>query len=181
MAEKKTKAKGKAAPRKSHPRKVPLILQTREVEREDGSKVEVTVGQLIAMTVRAGAFRAEAARIAGISRTVIFNWTNRGEDALAIAMEQVAEAEDLKAEDVPEADRPYVDFVNALEEAEAQAEVWHVRNLKEHAKKDPKVSQWFLARRWPERWGAREHPDSSGGWTLADLERLVDEADQIEG
>lgn len=177
MADKKKPAKAKRQRRRQPPRKIPLILQTRTIETEGGNK-EVTVGELIAMTVRSGAFRAEAARIAGISRTVVFNWANRGEDALAAALEKVEHGDQLQVSHVPEAERPYVDFVNALEEAEAAAEVWHVRNLRRHAEKDPRVSQWFLARRWPERWGPREHPDSSGGYTLADLERLVDEAAQ---
>jgi hypothetical protein len=42
---------------------------------------------------------------------------------------------------------------------------------------DWRAAAWLLARKHPERWGVREHPDSgAGGMTLADLERLVDDA-----
>lgn len=178
MAKKKTttgKAGGKR--KRQPPRKIPLILQTKTVEVESGDKREVTFGQLVVLGVRSGGFRAEAAAAAGISRTTVFNWAKRGDDALALAQEHTEDGEQVKVEDVPEKDRPYVDFVNALEEAEAQAEQWHVRNLKTHAEKDPKVSQWFLARRWPDRWGVREAGDSgAGGWTLYDLEVAMDEA-----
>lgn len=181
MAErKKDKGKRKAPKqrRRQPPRKIPRILQTRMMKTEDGQE-EVTLGDLVVMAIKVGAFRAEAARAAGISRTSIFNWAQRGEDAIALAQEQQADPDEdveVTADDVPEKDRPYVDFVNALLEAEASSEVFHIRNIRRHSEKDWRASAWILARKWPERWGSREHPDSTGGYTLADIERLMDEA-----
>lgn len=167
--------KAKSKPKAKKP--TPLILQTRRVKTDDDEVKEVTVGELIVLAVRSGMFRAEAARAAGIGRTSIHNWEERGEDAIAAAQEHVAEDQQVGPDDVPEADRPYVEFTLALDEAEAEIEGWHIRNIKRHADKDWKASSWFLARKHPERWGAREHPDSGGGGpTLADLEQMVDEA-----
>lgn len=153
----------------------PLILQSRTFKTDEGSK-ELTVGELIVLAVRAGCFRAEAARNAGVGRTTIHNWEERGEDAIALAEEHVKEGQQVNPEDVPEEDRPYVQFALDLDQAEAEVELWHVRNIKGAAAKDWKASAWWLARKHPERWGVREHPDSGGGVTLADIERMVDEA-----
>lgn len=177
MAQKKPTRKGSGGKRKRQPsRKIPLILQTRILETEGGQE-EVTIGDLIVRACCLGAFRAEAAQAAGVSRTTVFNWQRRGEDAIAAAEEHIEDGEQVKVKDVPKSERPFVDFVYALEEGESSAELWHIRNILKHAEKDWHASSWFLARRWHERWGSREHPDSgAGGMTLADLERLVDDA-----
>lgn len=182
---KKTKAKKGAGTKRKPPKrkapkgKVPLILQPRKVKLESGEVKEVTVAEMIVLAVRAGMFRAEAARAAGIARTSIFNWEQRGEDAIALAQEHVDPDQQVTEQDVPEADRPYVAFAYQLEEAEAECEMWHVRNVKAHALKDFRASTWFLARRWPERWGTREAAGAgAGGATLADIEQMVDEAAQ---
>lgn len=171
---KKPKAKRR---RKQPPRKVPLILQRRTLELDDGEKVETTVGSLIVRACSLGSFRAEAAQAAGVTSRCIYNWLRRGEDAIAAAEEHIEDGEQVRPEDVPKSERPFVRFVHALEEAESSAELWHIRNILKHAEKDWHASSWFLARRWHERWGSREHPDSgAGGMTLADLERLADAA-----
>jgi hypothetical protein len=168
----KTKAKTKKEPKPP----TPLILQPRTVTTEDNEKREVTTGELIVLAVRSGLFRAEAARAARVSRTTIHNWEERGEDAIAAAQEHVEEGQQVTPADVPESERPYVEFALDLDQAEAEVEGWHVRNIKRHAEKDWKASSWWLARKHPERWGVREHPDNSGGVTVFDIERMVDEA-----
>lgn len=164
--------------RKRQPaRKVPLILHKRTITLGEGEKVETTVGDVIVRACKLGAYRSEAAAAAGISRPSIHNWQRRGEDAIAAAQEHVEDGEQVKPEDVPEADRPFVEFVYALEEAEATVEVSLVNVIRGHAAKDWKAAAWLLARKFPDRWGVREPSDSSaGGWNLADLERLMDEA-----
>src|SRR5213080_3668208 len=126
--------------------KTPLILKTRTLKTEEGSR-EVTTGQLVVLAARSGMFRAEAARAAGISRTTIHNWEERGEDAIAAAQEHLEEGHQVTPEDVPVSEQPYVAFALELEEAEAECEMWHVRNIKSHAVKDFRASTWFLARR----------------------------------
>jgi hypothetical protein len=171
--------KPKRKRRRQPPRKIPLILQTRTLTTEDG-KEEVTVGDLIVKACRLGAFRSEAAAAASVSRTTIHNWEQRGEDAIAAAQEHLEAGEQVTEADVPEADRPFVAFVNALNEAEASNEVSLVGVIRSHTGKDWRAAAWLLARKHPERWGVREHPESGAGGDLAELERLVDAAAEDE-
>ena len=140
-------------------------------------KVETTTGDVIVRAVKLGAYRSEAAAAAGVSRPCVNNWQRRGEEAVAVAQEHIEDGEQVKVEEVPEADRPFVSFLYALEEAEATVEVSLVNVIRGHAAKDWRAAAWLLARKFPDRWGVREPSDSSaGGWDLADLERLMDEA-----
>jgi len=177
MSTKKPPRKRKRQPA----RKVPLILHKRTITVE-GEKVETTVGDVVVRACRLGAYRSEAAAAAGISRPSIHNWQRRGEDAIAAAQEHIEDGEQVKPEEVPEADRPFVEFVYALEEAEANVEVTLVGIIRTASLKDWKAAAWLLARKFPDRWGVREPSDSSaGGYNLADLERLMDEAVADEG
>lgn len=46
----------------------------------------------------------------------------------------------------------------AVERAEAKAEEFHLKNIKDASKKNWFASTWFLERKHPERWAKREAP-----------------------
>jgi hypothetical protein len=181
MSTKKPKSSAKRKKRQP-PRKVPLILQPRTIQLPNEEKIETTVGDVIVRACKLGAYRSEAAAAAGVSRPCVNNWQRRGEDAIAAAQEHIDEGEQVKVEDVPDVEQPFVRFVYALEEAEATVEVRLVDTISRASAKDWRAAAWLLARKFPDRWGVREPSDSSaGGWNLADLERLMDEAAAEEG
>jgi hypothetical protein len=90
------------------PSKIDQVVRT----REDGTPV--TAADHLLDRIRLGAELQTACDSAGLSRATLHNWRLRGGRARAEAVEGVR----LKA-----ADRRLVEFVDALERAEAEAEV----------------------------------------------------------
>lgn len=176
----KPKGKRKRKPQRTHSRKVPLILQKRRVkeEQDDGTwiEVEVTVGELIVRAVKIGAYKAQAAEAAGVSEAVLYKWLNRGEDALALAVEKVEETEEITPQLIPEAERPYVEFVESLKTAEAGAEIWHLGNIRRHAQKQWTASAWYLERTKRDRYGRGERDGGNTVPTLFEMQMAVDAA-----
>lgn len=68
--------------------------------------------------------------IAGVSHTFFYEWMN---------------------DDVA--------FADMVKEAEAEAERWHVENIKRHAKDNWLPSAWMLERRNPKEWGKKDKLD----------------------
>lgn len=171
----KAKAKRKAPRKKQPPRKVPLILQTRTVRDEEEGETQITVGELIVRAIKIGAYKAQAAEAAGVRESTLYNWINRGEDALAVAQERVDDEAEVSIADVPEGDQPYVEFVESLKKAEASAEVWHLANIRKHASKNWTASAWYLERTKRDRYG-RDREQGSTVPSLVDMQAAVDAA-----
>ena len=85
----------------------------------------------------AGHYREIACKLAGIDRKTLLNWLKRGER---------------------EKTGLYRELYTAVEKAEADAEVYHLKNIETAAKKNWFASAWFLERKHPERWAKREAP-----------------------
>jgi len=105
------------------------------------SKLTPKVKQRIYQAIRAGNYKEVACMFAGISATTLRNWVNRGKAA--------TDAESDK-------DSIYYDFLNGLEEAEAEAEVRNVAIVQKAAEKQWQASAWMLERRHPNRWGRND-------------------------
>jgi transposase len=183
-AKAKAKAKGgsrKGRKQKQPPRRIPLILQPRTVEEENPEtgqteRKQITVGELIVRAVKIGAYKAQAAEAAGVRESTLYNWINRGEDALAVAQEKVDDETEVAVKDCPEADQPYVDFVESLKKAEASAEVWHLGNIRRHASRNWTASAWYLERTKRDRYGRGQDGGGSTVPSLVDLQAAVDAA-----
>jgi hypothetical protein len=172
----KAKPKRKRAPQKQPPRRIPLIEQERQVQGEGGKVETVTVAELIVRAIRVGAYKAQAAEAAGVRESTLYNWINRGEDALALAMEQVEEGDEVSASDVPDKDKAYVEFVESVKRAEASAEVWHLGNIRRHADKNWTASAWYLERTKRDRYGRVKEGGGSTVPSLVDMQAAVDAA-----
>lgn len=178
---KKAKPKRKRKPQRQPPRRIPLILQARTIRTEDEESgkttdEQVTVGDLIVRAVRIGAYKAQAAEAAGVSEAVLYKWINRGEDALALALERTEDEDDDYLVHVADKEKPYVEFVESLKKAEASAEVWHLNNIRGHAKKQWTASAWYLERTKRDRYGRGGAGEGSSVPTLIDLQAAVDAA-----
>jgi transposase len=86
----------------------------------------------ICQYVGEGNFRHIAARGAGVPLRTFWNWCKQGKK-------------------YPEG--IYGTLLQSLQEAEKSAEIAVVRAVMEAAKSDPKCGQWWLERKFPQRWG----------------------------
>lgn len=91
--------------------------------------------------LRAGNFRNVAAEWAGISDRVFREWMAKGEASRR---------------------GPFVDFRRRVLEAERAAEIRAVGLVMKAAEEDPKHAEWWLERKFPERWGRRDKMEVSG-------------------
>lgn len=105
------------------------------------SKLTPETATRIVDAIRAGCYAQVAAQAAGVGKTTYFDWRARGREARGM-------------EPVPRSERPYVDFVNQLEKAEADAELRLVVHVVAAAPKDWRAAIEVLRRRFPERWNA---------------------------
>ena len=87
---------------------------------------------LVHAAVRAGNYREVAAQAAGVPPRTFYRWCRRGREASA---------------------GPLREFWQALLEAERAAEMGAVALVMKRARKDARHAQWWLERKFPERWG----------------------------
>jgi transposase len=104
--------------------------------------------------IREGSYIEVAARSNGIAPKTFYEWMKRGE-----------------AEGAEEHDPEYHEFANAVRDAEAAGEAKAAKQILEQGKADAKHLQWWLERKYPERWGRREAVDvTSKGQPLRTIE-----------
>jgi transposase len=102
-----------------------------------GRKTKLTqeVAGKITSAVRAGNFLYTAAEFAGISKTTLFRWLQRGEtDTRGI----------------------YRSFRDALKQANAEADIRLGQIILNAAADSWQAAAWIRERRWPKRWGRRD-------------------------
>lgn len=95
----------------------------------------------IVAAIETGNYRDTACRAAGVSDRSLRNWCERGETG----------------------EEPYASFFDALQAAEAKAEMALLAQIKDAQAGTPGVSgadlwqsrAWVMERRWPKRWAAR--------------------------
>lgn len=91
----------------------------------------------ILTALRAGNYRRVACNYAGISHTTFSNWLNKAEH--------------------PDAPPEYIEFVAAVEKAEADAEVADLALIRRSAQEGQwQAAAWIRERKNPERWGRRD-------------------------
>ena len=118
------------------------------------TKLTSDVQEKIVQALGAGNYQEAAASFAGISKATFFAWLDRGR----IERTRLEEGEKpRKAESI------YLDFVDAVENARAQAQVRHVANItKAGADGTWQASAWWLERSYPQQWGRFNRTEISG-------------------
>jgi hypothetical protein len=91
--------------------------------------------------LRAGNYRDAAARAAGIAPSTLYSWLERGSN------EQLG---------------PYHEFAAAVQQAEAEAEVYAVAIIRRAMSDDWRAAATYLERRHPERWRRRSTTELTG-------------------
>ena len=103
----------------------------------------------LAARVLLGAFPWTAAQAEKIPNATFYRWLRLGRDALAAA----------DGGEVPEADRPYADLVQAIEVAEADLQAALLKTVRRHAERSPQAAIALLSKRFREEWGDRARID----------------------
>ncbi len=104
------------------PTKIDQIVGTRTIEHKDGSteEVNVTAADRILSALRTGNYFEQACAAAGVHKETAYGWLRRGAQAVARAAMLNLPVEEL---DLPPTDLRYVEFSDAVAQAEAQWEV----------------------------------------------------------
>lgn len=99
------------------------------------AKITREMVTVLCAALEEGHYREVACRLAGIDRKTLLNWLKRGSR---------------------EKNGLYRELFEAVERAEAKAEEFHLKNIKDASKKNWFASAWYLERKHPERWAKRE-------------------------
>jgi len=108
----------------------------------------------IVNAVKAGNYLETAAQYGGITAAGLHKWLKRGRDE----RERIENGEEAN-----ENESRYVEFVEAVENARAEAEVRAVALIQQAGQAGTwQASAWYLERSYPARWGRREKVEHSG-------------------
>jgi transposase len=113
------------------------------------TKLNDELREVIAGQLRAGNYIETAAAFAGVSKVTLYDWIRRGKREL-----QRVEANPRAK--VRKEEAPFVDFLNAVERAQAEAEAEDVDILRRAARDDWKAAAWRLERKFPDKWGRKD-------------------------
>ena len=102
------------------------------------TKLTPELQEKICGLIATGNWAVTACKASGVSTSTYYEWRARGER---------------------EEEGPYADFLAAVEEADATAEIAAVAVLETGMASDPKLALTLLARRFPERWGPHTEPE----------------------
>lgn len=111
------------------------------------TKLNAEIQKRITDTIRAGNYIETAAVFAGISKPALYDWLKRG------ARERARRA---KGEPANRAEGKFLRFSNAVEEAQAEAEIRDVFSITNAAKDNWQAAAWRLERKFPDRWGRKK-------------------------
>ena len=105
------------------------------------SKLTPEVEERIVSSIKSGNFRNTAAKWAGIDERTLRRWMRAGSKSRK---------------------GPFKDFVRRVLEAEKAAEMRCVALVMKAASGDAKHAEWWLERKYPQRWGRKERHEVTG-------------------
>jgi transposase-like protein len=120
------------------------------------SKISRELIDVVAEQVEAGAYFESAAVAAGVNKTTLYRWRERGEADLEHGRDTLEAL-----------------FCTALERAAAVAERTASLNVLRASLVDWRAAAWYLERRRPDRWGRRDHVEHTGSIRGAELELVT--------
>lgn len=127
----------------------------------DNGKLTPEIQETICEAIRAGNYRKVAARLVGIDRATLYNWTRWGEQ---------------------DPDSIYGAFENALRLAEAEAEAGTLAIIMRAAAEQGQwqAAAWMAERKWPQRWRMKSaHDDAKAQIFEAQREKLALENEKL--
>ncbi len=124
---------------------------------------------LILAALRAGNYVQTAITAAGVPRGTYYGWIRQG---------RLAAAKQDAGEQLSESEQEYLDFFEAIPQAEAEAEVRLVTMISKAAANDWRAAEKLLSRRWAGRWKevtATEHTGADGMPLAVESGRIDDD------
>lgn len=121
-------------------------------------KLSDEVVEKLCQALSAGNYRNVAAEWAGISARVLREWMRRGKEQKA---------------------GPFRDFRRRVLEAEKAAEIRAVGLIMKAAQDDPRHAEWWLERKFNDRWGRKDTTRLSGGATPIRVEAKTHAAPRV--
>ncbi len=119
------------------------------------TKLTPEVTEAICKTLRAGNFLDTAIAYAGLSRATVRRWFRRGRAEL----DRLAKNPRAR---LRKDEKPFVEFVEDVEQAMAHAETLHVTLITQAASKRWQAAAWLLERAHHERWGSKKSLEVKG-------------------
>lgn len=101
------------------------------------TKLNPSTQESIIKSLKAGNSRRDSALFAGVSEQTFYTWLKKGRNGKA----------------------PYVEFLEAVEKAEATACVRNVAIIQKAAADTWQAAAWWLERKRPDEWGRRQRFD----------------------
>lgn len=138
------------------------------------SKATDEVFKKITDAVKAGVWIEQAAHLASIHPSTLYDWVSKGERA--------REMEEITGKAMSDADLRLAEFSESLKRARAEAEARNVSLIQKAAQDGTwQAAAWYLERSAPQRWGRRDRMEVTGkeGGSIevsissADLEQKV--------
>lgn len=120
--------------------------------RPKGRKTDLTpeMEARVAQLLKAGNYFETTAVLVGKSKVTLYSWIRRGRKERR-RLEVNPKAKESRSE------APFLAFLNAVEKAQAHAEVVDVAAISAGARVSWQAAAWRLERKFPERWGRRSH------------------------
>ena len=97
-----------------------------------------------------GMYITQACDMVGLSKSSYYSWINRAK--------KIEKSDDEVAPD----DEIYVEFLDSVKKARAEAEAYHLKNVRDAGEISWQASAWWLERSAPDRWGRRERVEVVG-------------------
>ena len=120
----------------------------------------------IVRLVRAGSYLNVAAQHAGIGRSTLMLWLQRGRAAAALRD---------AGEELPDSELLYLDFLDAVTRADTEAEVTAATAWRAAFTTDWRAARDYLVRRHPDRWAATQRVSISSEESEQRIDRAVGE------
>ena len=126
-----------------------------------GRPVKLTpeVQEDICAAIRAGNYIEPSAIRAGVSKSTLYSWLKKGKTEADRVDRAVSVGRRAK---VTAKLKPYVDFLDAVKKAEAEAEARDVAIISKAAITQWQAAAWRLERKHYDRWGRRQALEHSG-------------------
>ena len=107
--------------------------------------------------LRLGHYINQACAMAGLAESTFHYWRNLAEEIT----ERIEEG-DVDEGGLSDGDLLLVDFLESVKRARAEAESFHLENIKAAGGESWQASAWWLERSFPERWGRKDRVEVTG-------------------
>lgn len=126
--------------------------------KKRGPKVGTTkltkgIQDAIVNAIQMGNYIETAAAVSGVSKNTLYEWLRTGKRAEELSLRT--------GEPIPDVDKPFAKFSDAVNRAQAQSELLAVAIITRAAQTQWQAAAWRLERQHSDRWGKKDHLDAN--------------------